>query len=66
MRHVRYASFAITLAGGLLLLAALLFRLAPVWALVGLLLLWAGLVKIVVVALWRRLGDGDRAPATDA
>lgn len=59
MRHLRSLSVVMTAAGLLILLLALLADLGPTWGLVGLLLAWAGLVKLVVVRLWRDL-DGSR------
>ncbi len=44
-----------TVAGLMLLVAAGLFDVGATWALVGLLLVWAGVVKVVVVRLWRGL-----------
>ena len=65
MRHLRSLSVAMTVAGLVLLLASALLGLGASWTLVGLLLAWAGAVKVVVVRLWRglanpgtRTGDG--------
>ena len=55
MRHLRSVSLLITLAGILLVIATPLLPLDMTWLLVGLLLAWAGIVKLVVVALWRNL-----------
>lgn len=48
-----------TVAGIVLVAAAMALSLEPMWALVGLLLLWAGIVKVIVVALWRNLGTSE-------
>jgi hypothetical protein len=60
VRHLRSVSLVISLAGLFLLLASLVFHLSPTWTLVGLLLAWAGIVKLVVVHLWH----GVAAPNT--
>jgi len=52
------------IGGVALLAAALLFDLGATWALGGLLLAWAGVVKVVVVALWRGVAS-VHAPALD-
>jgi energy-converting hydrogenase Eha subunit C len=65
VRHLRLVSIVITVAGALLVVAALGLRLDPLLALVGLLLLIAGLVKVVTVALWRNLGAGGPTEAPD-
>ncbi|CAA9541657.1 MAG: hypothetical protein AVDCRST_MAG19-1570 [uncultured Thermomicrobiales bacterium] len=66
MRHLRSVSVLLFLAGLVLLLGSLLLSLSPTWTLIGLLLAWAGLVKVVVVRLWRGIapragldGGGD-------
>ena len=56
MRHVRLVSLLMTVIGLALVVAAAAGWLSPTLLLVGLLLLWAGIVKIVVVGLWRHLG----------
>jgi len=45
-----------TVAGVILVLASLLLDLGATWTLIGLLLAWAGAVKVIVVRLWRNLG----------
>jgi hypothetical protein len=52
MRYMRYASFGLAAAGVLVVLAALVFDLGGAVQLTGILLAWAGVVKIVVVHLW--------------
>lgn len=55
MRYLSPVSLALLLAGLAALLAVPLLGLDPVWALGGLLLLWAGATKAAVVAIWRRV-----------
>lgn len=65
MHHLRLAAAAMALGGLLLVLAAAIGRLDATYALVGLFLLWAGIVKVMVVALWRHLGSGPGPLAAD-
>lgn len=65
MRYLRMASWAITILGLLLVVATELFKLEEVWLLAGIMLTWAGLVKIIVVLIWDRvahLGTSDHHP----
>lgn len=57
MRYLRWASYSITLAGILLAIVAGATGLGDVWVLAGILLAWAGIVKIIVVAIWEHLAD---------
>lgn len=57
MRYLRWASYSITLAGILLAIVASMASLGDVWVLAGILLAWAGIVKIIVVAIWEHLAD---------
>lgn len=59
MRHLRSLSVLLFLVGVVLLVGSPLLSLSPTWTLTGLLLAWAGLIKVVVVRLWR----GIAAPA---
>ena len=63
MRYLRSVSVVLLLVGVALLAAGVLLP-RPTWTLIGLLLAWAGIVKVVVVHLWRGLSAPDRAPAT--
>ena len=63
MRHLSSVSILLVVAGLVVLAAAQLLGLSPTWALTGLLLAWAGIVKVVVVVLWRGVADPTRAPA---
>lgn len=53
MHSLRWVSILLFVAGLLLMAAGSLFSLDPGWTLTGLLLAWAGLVKVIVVRLWR-------------
>ena len=48
-----------TVLGLALVAFATVFALPAVWTLVGLLLAWAGIVKVVVVFLWRGIFAAD-------
>jgi hypothetical protein len=63
VRHIRWISVLMTVVGGALVAASLALPLEPMWALVGLLLFWAGIVKVIVVALWRNLGAAEATTA---
>jgi hypothetical protein len=52
MRFLRWISIAMTVAGFALAVVALSAGLDPVYALGGIMLAWAGVVKVVVVYLW--------------
>ena len=65
MRHLRSLSVVMTAAGVLLVLAAALFDLGATWILIGLLLAWAGVVKVVVVYLWRDVAAPPAAVGKD-
>jgi hypothetical protein len=55
VRHLSIASYAITVIGIFLVLIALIMDLAPWVVLAGVLLAWAGIVKIAVVVIWTRV-----------
>ena len=59
MRHLRLVSIAITILGVLAIAAAVAFDLGAAITLTGMLLVVAGLVKIVIVALWRGVAGFD-------
>ncbi len=59
MRHLRSVSLAISLSGLVLLVVSVIFHLSPTWTLVGLLLAWAGIVKVIVVHLWHSVAAPD-------
>jgi hypothetical protein len=56
VRQIRLVSIVMTILGATLVGAAVAGVASPTLLLVGLFLLWAGVVKVVVVALWRHLG----------
>ncbi len=65
MRFVRITTWLVTALGLLLIAAAAGFDLGPMWLLAGIMLTWAGIVKIVVVLIWDRiakLGTNDHQP----
>jgi hypothetical protein len=65
MKHLQLASYAITVFGILLALVAAVADLGAAWLLAGILLAWAGIVKIVVVLIWTKLahmGSDRHAP----
>jgi hypothetical protein len=65
MRHLKRISWAMTILGVLIFGIALLFDLDAMWVLSGILLAWAGIVKIVVTFIWThvaRMGTDDHMP----
>lgn len=65
MRHLRSVSVLLVLAGLVLVAAAQNFPVGATWVLTGLLLAWAGIVKVVVVHLWRGLTAGPGTATAD-
>lgn len=57
MHYLRWTSYAITLAGIVLAVVAGMAGLGEVWLLAGILLAWAGIVKIIVVVIWEHVAD---------
>jgi membrane protein implicated in regulation of membrane protease activity len=57
VHHLRNLSIAMVALGVLAVVAAAVGSLSPTWTLAGLLLALAGIVKVVVVALWRGVAD---------
>lgn len=55
MRHLAIASYALTGIGILLVLIAVAMSLAPWVVLGGVLLAWAGIIKIAVVVIWAKV-----------
>jgi len=55
MQSLLRLSLVIAVCGAIILAAALLFDPGVTTQLIGLLLLWAGMVKVAVVLLWTRL-----------
>lgn len=65
MKFLYMISWALTALGVLTLGAAVLASMAPLWILVGILLLITGLVKIVMLQIWikvARLGTDEHDP----
>lgn len=55
MRHLSITSYALTVVGILIVLSALVLDVTPWITLSGILLAWAGIVKIAVVLIWTRV-----------
>lgn len=55
MKHLHRASWAIFIVGVVIAVVAGLADLNATWLIGGVLLAWAGFVKIVIVQLWSRL-----------
>jgi hypothetical protein len=51
----------LVVAGLLLMIGGPLLSLSPTWTLTGLLLAWAGVVKVIVVRLWRGIAGSGGA-----
>ena len=62
MQRLQHLSLALTVIGVVLLAASLADALPPTWALVGIMALVAGIVKVLVVHLWRRVLPVDETP----
>ena len=62
MRRLNYLSIALTVAGVVALALGLLLDLAPVIALVGLMLIVAGVVKVATVRIWHVLSETELPP----
>ncbi len=55
MKHLHSASWGITALGLLAIIAAVVLDLDAMWLMGGILLTWAGIVKIIVVLIWTRI-----------
>jgi len=64
VRHIRLVSVLMTVVGLAVVVAAVVGWSSPTLLLVGLFMVWAGVVKVVVVALWRHLGGGPGAASS--
>lgn len=65
MHFLKYVSYVISAVGLIMALAGWLLDLDQVYILIGVLLAWAGLVKIAVVAIWTKvamMGTEDHHP----
>jgi hypothetical protein len=59
LHHLNRISLALAALGALLLLTATVGSLSPLWTLIGLMLIVAGVVKLLVVYLWRHVAQLD-------
>lgn len=59
MRHLSIASYALTAIGILIVLVASIMSLETSIILAGVLLAWAGIVKVAVVLIWTRVAGMD-------
>lgn len=65
LKHLTTISWAITVLGVLVTLAASLSGLSPLWMLVGIFLIIAGVVKLGMLLIWTRLaklGTDEHSP----
>jgi hypothetical protein len=65
LKHLTTISWAITILGVLATLAASVFGLSPLWMLIGIFLIIAGVVKIGMLLIWTRLahlGTDEHSP----
>jgi hypothetical protein len=65
VRYVRILTIVIMLLGAALMLAAIVGGGDPMLLIAGIMMLWAGVVKIVVAVLWRKLGTPDAVRARE-
>ena len=61
MRHIRFVSTLMLLVGLAVAVAGIALDLSPVVTLIGLMLVIAGIVKIVTVRIWNGFFDSDTA-----
>jgi hypothetical protein len=66
MRYLRLISIAMTVLGIALVAASMTFTFGGMWTLTGLLLVVAGVVKIIMVELWQSVaGFGAPQPSRE-
>ncbi|MDQ3044827.1 MAG: hypothetical protein M3R06_06700 [Chloroflexota bacterium] len=65
MSRLNSIALTMTIGGFLLIALALAFDLPPGVILAGILLAWAGIVKVIVVALWKGVASLNRADGRD-
>lgn len=68
MHSLKHLSLVLTAIGCAMAGAAWIFDLDQVYILAGVLLAWAGIVKIAVVAIWTRvalMGTDDHRPVSE-
>lgn len=63
MRQLKLTSTLILAVGLALAVVGAAINDNPAWTLTGLLLIWAGIVKIVVIYLWRGMTTDPRTPS---
>ena len=63
MRHYRWVSIGMVAAGLVVAVLAVVLPLDPFWILGGGMLVISGVVKLVVLHLWRELVQPGQAPA---
>ncbi len=61
VRHLRWMSYLLTAVGIVIALAAALAGLGAGVLLTGILLAWAGIIKIAVVAIWATIARLDES-----
>lgn len=69
MKYLHLTSWIITLLGLVITIASRILDIDPMWLLAGVLLTWAGIVKIIIVQLWTRLaklGTDEHVPEHSA
>lgn len=65
MKYLHMISWAVTALGVLVLVSAAIASMAPLWMLIGLLLVVTGVIKIVMIQIWTRiarLGTDEHDP----
>jgi predicted signal transduction protein with EAL and GGDEF domain len=65
MKYLTMLSWAITALGAVTIMVAALIGMAPLWLLIGILMLITGVVKIVMLQIWTRiarLGTDEHDP----
>ncbi len=65
VHHLKLTSTLILAVGLVVAVVGAAINDSPVWTLTGLLLIWAGIVKIIVIYLWRGLATDRRTSSRD-
>lgn len=69
MKYLHLTSWIMTVLGLIIAIAARILDIDPMWFLAGVMLAWAGFVKIAVVQIWAklaRLGTDEHVPEQSA
>lgn len=66
MRHFRWISIGMVASGLIVAALAVVLPLDPFWALGGIMLSVSGVIKLVMLHLWRELGRPGQAASTVA